>query len=600
MDALGAGQLEYPDRPKKQRSYGINGLLEDIDTQLLARNERRLAERTESLRESPVAAGNELGAVATGLSSAAMGLAAPVIRTFSSEIADDAQMQSAALQAAQQQNVQEEDYGAVRGFVNRNLPGAVNSVSQAAGLAAAGGMPGLMAGFGAGTFDRSFYEGRQNLLDVPDAAGFGVRDAVLETAPMAVFQGLSKFVPAAAGLEGLFLKPMNQKGVRDIVKTAIIGMGSELTEESITAVGQALNRASSIPGAEDAANWTGEDGTFASSPMAEQLKQVAEQTAITMGLGKVIQQLNPAERAQTIEFVDRQSRRGFEKMSSLVKDPLRKVFKGDRKKAAEVLAPLVTDQERADFGGLPTEAQVVGDEPVTEVPQGVADEEAVPQPGQAATAAPPQEAVDPTVDPVVTQVPGEATTEVLTPTGDVEETGLEPESATDITGRRNEVVEATVADAQRVADDFNQPVMVVETPDNQIVVVPADSVPEDVTVIQAVTPREPTQPTLDPQAPSLAPAEATSSPAPAPVLEPQSESVDDSGFIDDQVEQDLEARPSAEPVMGMAPMSIEEMQEQKNNLLLTAEENEGGELDDDARSRIEMLDQMIWDAEQAQ
>jgi len=356
MDALGAGQLEYPDRPKKQRSYGINGLLEDIDTQLLARNERRLAERTESLRESPVAAGNELGAVATGLSSAAMGLAAPVIRTFSSEIADDAQMQSAALQAAQQQNVQEEDYGAVRGFVNRNLPGAVNSVSQAAGLAAAGGMPGLMAGFGAGTFDRSFYEGRQNLLDVPDAAGFGVRDAVLETAPMAVFQGLSKFVPAAAGLEGLFLKPMNQKGVRDIVKTAIIGMGSELTEESITAVGQALNRASSIPGAEDAANWTGEDGTFASSPMAEQLKQVAEQTAITMGLGKVIQQLNPAERAQTIEFVDRQSRRGFEKMSSLVKEPLRKVFKGDRKKAAEALAPLVTDQERADFPGCYTGA----------------------------------------------------------------------------------------------------------------------------------------------------------------------------------------------------------------------------------------------------
>jgi len=96
-------------------------------------------------------------------------------------------------------------------------------------------------------------------------------------------------------------------------------------------------------------------------------------------------------------------------------------------------------------------------------------------------------------------VPGEATTEVLTPTGDVEETGLEPESATDITGRRNEVVEATVAEAQRAADDFNQPVAVVETPDNQIVVVPADSVPDGVTVIQAVTPREPTQPTLDPR-----------------------------------------------------------------------------------------------------
>ena len=333
---------------KAKRPYSLDDFFDENDAEIKAQQERELERRTESLRQSSVASGWEGGGALTGLSAGAISLAAPVIRTVSSEIADDAQLQSAALQAAQQRNVAEQDYGAVRGFVNRNLPGAVSSVAQAAALVAGGGTPALVAGFGAGAADASYYEGRQEGLSKRDAGMFAATDAALEVAPMLVFQGLGKFVPGAGGLEGLFLNPVNRTGVRETLKAAAVGLGAELTEESITAIGQTVNRAETLPGSEDAANWTGEDGTFFSSPMAQVLKQVAEQTILTMGIGKAVQQLAPRERAKIVDFIKKPSRRKLAAIDEQIQQSLKDQTGGDRQAAADLLSGMMSNEDIAN------------------------------------------------------------------------------------------------------------------------------------------------------------------------------------------------------------------------------------------------------------
>ena len=535
--------------------------LEERSQKRVAQNERNAQGRAEIFRDDPIASGNELGGIATGLATAGASLAAPLVRPFSGDAADFIQAESAAVQQAQQANVQEQDYGAVRGFINRNLPGAVSSVSQAAALGASAGLPGIVAGFGAGSGDRSYYDARQAGLTKQGAAEFAAKDAALEVAPMLVFQGLSKFVPAAAGLEGMFLKPINQAGVRNLAKSAAIAVGSEMTEEGITAVGQALNQASSLPGSEDAANWTGEDGTFASSPMAKTLQQTFEQTFLALGLGKAIRQLSPAERAQTTEFVQNQSRRGFEKLPDAVKTPLKKVFGKDRKAAAEFIKPL-NEAEQQMVDNLPSESQILGEDVEQPLQETTVPESAVPAPETTPVEVPP---VDPITEPTVAEVPPQSVSEPLTPPVEPEITPVDPIESRiqeleavvkDYVDRTDDV--SVYSDLEEAADSGDQNALL-QTLEQTVQRISEPIVPDTETLEpEAVQPQpvqQPIQPPIQPPAevspppsgplqPDVPQSELTQPQTTAPGAIPESQQAQE---LQPEVQEPIADSPSAEP-----------------------------------------------------
>lgn len=378
----------------------------------VAQNERNAEGRTERARQNPISAGNELGGIATGLATAGASLAAPLVRPFSGDAADFIQAESAAASAAQQQKLQENIdagqlgdtpyVGAARQFVNESLPGAVSSVTQAAVLGATGGTPALAAGFGAASADRSFYEGRQAGLTTAEAASFASKDAVAETVPMLVFQGLGKAVPALAGVEGMFTNPKNAATVMGLVKNAGVGLAAESVEESITTVAQLTNKAASLPGSENAANWYGEDGEFLSetSPMRDALFETWKQTGMTMGLGKALQTVTNQKDKEAIQnFASSASRRTFKGLPQAVRD---KVIEHFPKAAAaqperQAAASAVIDA----LGSLqPTDELAAVPEQSEETPQQVQ-----PETSQAAPGLP--EPVSPVVESPIIQEPAE-------------------------------------------------------------------------------------------------------------------------------------------------------------------------------------------------
>jgi N12 class adenine-specific DNA methylase len=433
-----------------------------FDQFLEARMERRrklteqsAAMRTEAARQSPISAGNELGGVATGLGTAGVGLLAPAVRVVSGEAADYLQGQSNAASSAQQQNIEQNvangDMGETRAFLNRRIAPVTDNLATGFGIGGLG-LPALMGAFAGKTFDKSFYDATQKLVPTDKAVQYGVTDAALEVVPMMLFQGLGKLVPGLGGVEDMMVpggaakasqalkniiaQPSTKQAIIQIAKGAVVAGGGELTEESLSTIGQAYSRAATIPGAENSANWIGADGTFATSPMAADLKETAIQTVLMLGASKAITTLtNPKDRAAVIDFAKAGSRRTLAGLPESVRNPLSKLFpnardKPEERQAAAQQAASALDSIADDWNAPATDD--VG-QPPAEPPVDVVDQTQVAPPAvqpqiQPQTPAGVPPAVDATQTPDVSVVPSEATIEAPAGPSPVEQriTELEP------------------------------------------------------------------------------------------------------------------------------------------------------------------------------
>lgn len=582
-----------PERRRLPEDDSLDGILNRIQNNRYRWNsdinERRKAEQARQLRrDNPATAGNELGGIATGLQSAVLGLAAPVARVLgASGTADDMQGYTEALNSAQQQNVAQNVaqgelgdtpvLGDARQWVNEELPGAVRSLSQVAALAAVGGLPVMTAGIAASTADSSLYNARQEGVGGSERLGYAAKDAAAEVLPMLAFQGLGKFVPALAGVEGLFLKPGAMKSMKSTLAAAGIGGAAEVVEESGVTVWQAMNEAAHIPGAEDAANWTGEDGVFLSetAPMRQKLIDTLSATAAMVGLGHVVKTLNPTELGKVTDFIGTASRRTKAALPEVLKKPLEKMFPGNRKKQAEAAAQALTPEELEDFGNFPTEDEVSGNKP----PE-VTDEEAVPEQGQAEATIPGNEALDPTTGTLDPNVPGEVAGDPANPAAPTVPPNTPATPA--VEPRVEEPIDAEVkaleAELIRYTNETGDTSVLEELEDLARTGTPQDVLDRLRIVIPQLKPKEPIDTTA---APIEATTDPTADPAtpPAPVVAPPTPGP---------------LQPGPQPESVLRP--INEIQQEKNDLIESVGEEE---MTDEQLQRLEELDQEQYEAEQA-
>lgn len=280
-------------RPKPQRSP-----LELVDEVLEGGAERlqqiRAADadaQAERLRSNPATFANELSGIVGGGVNAAARVAGPLVRAGEAVgiapagSADGLVRQSQALSEAQRRNVDESGMSAPRAWLNRQIPGVASSIAQAGVLGATGGTAALTAGFGLGEANEALTEAKDAGLVGDQALNYAAKQGTLEAGIMLAGQGLGKAIPGLAGLEGVFTQQqIPQKLSRELVKQMGVRTASELTEEELTSILQTINRAASLPGAENAANWTDENGDVWNSPMMQVIRDTAGQTLLTMGL----------------------------------------------------------------------------------------------------------------------------------------------------------------------------------------------------------------------------------------------------------------------------------------------------------------------------
>lgn len=548
---------------------------------LIRGNEERSAADIEHLRGREGAVGNAYGGLTSGIQSGVAGLAAPIARNVfqNDEVADQLQGYSAALTGAQQANVQERIdagelgdmpyLGAVRKSLNRAAPGVGNSVTQMTlgGLLPGGPVAqslGMAGTFAASERDSSYYEGRQKLMTEPDAADMANVSGGIEGGIMLAFQGLGKFIPAAAGLEGMLTNPaatkMFSNGIMKAAGPGLKTLAYEEAEEIPTFIAQAINKASSMPGAEDSANWTGEDGTFFTSPMWEGIQKVTEDTAWTVGLMNSMSQLTEVDKTKVGKFAKAASRRTAAMMPESIKTKLKERFGTDRKAAAEAIAAaeaLKKQQQTSDaFDRMNQQEQA---DPTLKEPPG----EEILQERQPPTQNPP-------VD--VTQVPD---TNIVPPTAEVPlETQSEAPETKPPARLDPEAVGATViGTAPEGVSAFWVPNP--QKPGEGMVRVVDD---ETMNIIEPDTFRQ--FETADVANNWLDKSGFTrTSPPPAPAEAPPPDL--------------LQSEPQSESV---SPRPINEIQQEKNDLIESVGEEE---MSDEQLQRLAELDQEQYDAEQA-
>ena len=332
-----------PSAPAKAYSYADE--LEKRRAAIQRRNQVLADNLAEEKRGDWLASPNEVSAIATGALAGSAGMVAPLVRpvqgyaasalrqipgmegaaTYVEDLADNVQGESAAWLEAHRRNVQEKidaggydvpytPIGAFRGFLNENLPGVTSSLTQMAALAPIGGatvgafkgtgaaakltveaakktaarrgLAGMTAGFSGSTWDQGYYQGRQAALSKVEAAKHGGEQAAAEAGFMLAGAALGKFVKGAGGIEEWFT---SGKAPKLLSKQMLASGVGELTEENMTSITQQVSTAKNIPGAQDSANWTDENGSFWNSPMMNVIEQTTKQTALMLGMGNILQ-----------------------------------------------------------------------------------------------------------------------------------------------------------------------------------------------------------------------------------------------------------------------------------------------------------------------
>jgi len=162
------------------------------------------------------------------------------------------------------------------GFPARMAMGAAQNIPGMVGSGTAGGLPGMLAYYGATTYDQSYTAGVDAGLSKPDAHKAAARDAVVEVGITAIFSKVG-----LGGAESAITQSAKRQAVKQAVtdrfkQFALKEVTPEMVEESTIAVLQNVNSAYSEidPDAADAGN---------------QLQSIAEasaQSIITLGMIK--------------------------------------------------------------------------------------------------------------------------------------------------------------------------------------------------------------------------------------------------------------------------------------------------------------------------
>lgn len=240
--------------------------------------EEQQARTAETLRSNPFLAGNEAGAIATGALSTVGNMAATAARPFSPSLATGMTHAVNAIGQAQQMNVADANMSGVRKGVNQLLPGVAESVIQSTVLGPLG-LPALLAGIGATTFNKEYVAGRDRGLSPDKATQHAVEMTLAETVPEAVGAKLG-----AGSLTRAFVKkPLASTvghGVKELAKDTL----GELPTELLTTGLQQNITAKNIPGKEHEADWLDDKGHWWTSPMVDALKQ----TIAAVGLQGVL------------------------------------------------------------------------------------------------------------------------------------------------------------------------------------------------------------------------------------------------------------------------------------------------------------------------
>ena len=358
-------------------------------------------------REGTLAAGNELGGIATGVRAGIKSLAAPIVRAVGPSVlegtadklesfapasaqslrrmavdpAGDIQRRSEAQVTAQQANVADREFGAARGWLNETVPGVAQSMSQMVALAPTG-MAGLAAGFAATTADQEYTTARDLGLSDQEAGRFAFNQGVLEAVPMLAFSGAARVLGKSqlAGVEGMFAKGFQEKFAKEVPGTFRTWLKkeftprvlSELAEEEITSIAQTVNTAATLPGRENAADWVGEDGTVWNSPMMDVVRKTFSQTILTMGV---------AETPNAVRtFISSPSRKNFNKLSKKLTKG-QKLPQADRDILAQQLMQVGTDP----VDSTPSPSSAVESPPVSSPLPPATVNEQVAQPSPALT-----------------------------------------------------------------------------------------------------------------------------------------------------------------------------------------------------------------------
>lgn len=334
---------------------------------------------------------NEVGSVASGFADAGYGLLAPLARLFDGESANQMQTMRGALAARREasiQQAQDEGMSTPRAWVNRNLPGAVSSITQAGtiggNLPAAARSAGLALGFGVTTADQAYTDAINAGLDPAAARDYALRQGGIEGTVMGGFEAAGAVIPGAGGFERRFVDGMvggpvartAAGGALQYAKDFGRRTAGELAEELTTSGLQAVNTAQSLPGRESEADLTGEDGSFFTSPLAGTAANTIGQTLLTMGLSETpyaASRVKSLLTPQVEAFLKSPSQRNFSELPEDVKaevlpegsmNPPNRSMRAAARKAIEDLL------KRTGVGGngetaVTDPVQVPGDEAAT-------------------------------------------------------------------------------------------------------------------------------------------------------------------------------------------------------------------------------------------
>ena len=316
--------------------------------------------------------GSEAGGLLVGVGTGARGLAATlargagtainstgspgieVIGNALSRLSDRLQYGNRVLEAAQKQAVDEQQYGAVRSVLGRNLPGVASSGFQAIATAPAG-MGGMTLAFGATAANDAYYKAKSEGVSEDVAVRSAIIQGGFEMLFMTLFNKLGQKFPGMEGMQAFFgeaSEQMAKKGFWNGVKRALLRMSGENIEEGLTTIGQQLDSVMTLPSLAKENEWTTKGKTglpgFLSSPgmkaMVEALQQTAEQTTLMMGLGEATsragqilgQEANRPALNSLKEFMDSPTRRKWEKLPAEIRQTY-------------PLDPKSTEQQRRDL-----------------------------------------------------------------------------------------------------------------------------------------------------------------------------------------------------------------------------------------------------------
>ena len=266
----------------------------------------------------PIASGIQTG-ILTGVDRF---VRSPIVRLFDSETADEINRESDAMIEAPRRLVDKGDGYEWQKGVGKNMVGVSSSITGMLGMAATGGAAGLArtgtmafmaGGFGVSEANESYTRGLDAGLSHDKSRAYAAKMGVIEGGVMMAFHGLGRLAPGLGGVEDLFIREeIPKRLIPSLIKEFGVRTIGELTEENITSILQTVTTAMDIPGAKDAANWTGPDGTVWNSPMMDVLRQTTYQTLMTMGIVeaatgrgryKHMQMLKNAERLSPEDFV---------------------------------------------------------------------------------------------------------------------------------------------------------------------------------------------------------------------------------------------------------------------------------------------------------